>query len=310
MDEAAAGAELTVALVAEEAAGLRALKLLAERGQRIAAVLTGSEPVDVLAAEMDLERMALDRVEDQSLAAEIAAREVDLLLNVHSSLNPDPAVLAAPRIGAFNMHPAPLPAYPGFNTPSWSIAAGEDRHAVTVHWMTPEMDAGPVAYEAWFPIGPDDTGLRVATRCIQEGLPLLERLLGDAAHGAVPRREQPPERGVFHWYEVPHEGRLPWQTGARRVVDLVRAADYAPFPSPWGTFATAVGREDVEIVRLARTGEATTEPAGTIGEARGDAVPVSAGDEWVLVERCRSGGEVVAPARLLPERGHCDLPDI
>jgi methionyl-tRNA formyltransferase len=305
VDEAPPRAALNVALVAEEGAGAGALRLLAAREQPIAAVLTRTPAVASLVGELGLRRLEPALVEDPAFGGWLAEQRVDLLLNVHSVLNPAPEVLAAPRIGAFNMHPGPLPRYAGFNAPSWAIAAGEERHAVTVHWMTPEMDAGPIAYEQWFEIGAADTALRVAIRGVREGLPLLERLLDDAEGGRVPSREQAREGGHFYGYEIPDEGRLPWGEGARRVVDLVRAADYSPYPSPWGTFVTSVAGEEVAVVRVSRPGERADAPAGTIGAPRGEAVPVSAGDEWVLVEHARREDADVSPPRVLPEGGRC-----
>jgi methionyl-tRNA formyltransferase len=308
VDEATTRGALTVALVAEEGAGAAALRLLARREQPIAAVLTKTPAVASLVADLGLRRLEPGVVEDADFAGWLAEQRVDLLLNVHSVLNPEPEVLVAPRIGSFNMHPGPLPRYAGFNAPSWAIAEGEERHAVTVHWMTPEMDAGPIAYERWFEIAPTDTGLRVAIHAVREGIPLLERLLDDAGREAIPVRQQAREGGHFYWYEIPHEGRLPWQEGARRVVDLVRAADYSPYPSPWGMFATRVGGAEVAVVRASRTGEPADAPAGAIGAARGEAVAVSAGDEWVLVEHTRRVEEDVPPTAALPQGRRCELP--
>lgn len=299
-------------LVAEEAAGVHALRLLVERGVEVEGVLTTPAPergasVAGVAAEHGIPRLEPERVREPAFAEWIAAQEVDLLLNIHSLLIIDAAVLAAPRIGSFNLHPGPLPNYAGLNSPSWAIAEGEHRHAVTLHWMAAGIDTGPVAYEAWFEIEPKDTGLRVATRAVSEGIPLLERLLDDAERGAIPSREQEdPDGGSYHGREVPHDGDLPWHLGARAVVDLVRAADYAPFPSPWGAFRTKVGGEELSIVRVAATGEATAADPGTIGAARDQAVPVSGGDEWVLVERVRLRGESVPPASVMPAGSACE----
>jgi methionyl-tRNA formyltransferase len=217
-------------------------------------------------------------------------------------------VLAAPRLGAFNMHPGPLPAYAGFNAPSWAVADGETSYAVTVHRMVEAMDAGPIVFEGRFPIGPDDTGLKVATGCIREGLPLLERLLEAADRGEIPELEQEGE-GRFTWFETPDEGVLRWELGARRAVDLVRAADYAPYPSPWGTFRTSVDGREVGILRASRSGEPTAEPAGTVGAVDESGALVSAGDEWVRVERAALGGEAVAPADVFRGGAVCVAPD-
>ena len=313
MDAPPSNAAVNVVLVGEESAGVHALRLLAERGASVPAVL--AEPaaevgpgVARTADELGIPRLDPGLVRDPEFADWIAEQDVDLLLNVHSLQIIDRAVLEAPSIGSFNLHPGPLPRYAGLNSPSWAIAEGERRHAVTVHWMVAEVDAGAIAYEQWFDIAPEDTGLRVAARCAQEGIPLLGELLDDAGNGTIPARPQAAEGGNWHGREVPHEGRLPWQLGARRVVDLVRAADYAPFASPWGAFSTQVAGDDLEIVRVSSTGELTDAPPGSIGAVLEAGVPVSAGDEWVTVERLRRAGQRVKPAGALPEGGRCELP--
>lgn len=302
---------MKVLLVAEEAVGVHALRLLAEREEDVVAVLSAPASergvsVAGLAAEMEVPRLDPKRVRDAEFAGWIAEQEIDLLLNVHSLHLIDAAVLDAPRIGSFNLHPGPLPGYAGLNAPSWAIAEGESRHAVTLHWMTADVDAGPIAYKAWFEIGPRDTGVRVATRGAQEGVPLLRQLLDDAAAGSIPAIPQPPgEKTVWHGREVPHEGVLPWALGARRVVDLVRAADFAPFESPWGSFRTDVEGQEVAILRASRTEEVADAAAGMVGTAGEKSVPVSAGDEWVAVERVAVGGGSTSPVGVLPEGAIC-----
>lgn len=294
VDASAAAGPLKILLVAEEAAGARALRMLERGGRLPVAVVTDTEAVADGAERLGIPRRELKSVEEPALAGWMRDESVDLMLNVHSILNPHPEVLAAPRLGAFNMHPGPLPAYAGFNAPSWAILEGETSYAVTVHRMVEEMDAGPIVFEARFPIGPEDTGLKVATGCIREGLPLLERLLEAAESGTVPEREQE-GTGRFTWFETPYEGVVPWRAGARRVVDLIRAADYAPYPSPWGTFTTTVGGHEVGIVRALRTGETTPEEPGTVGAVDDAGALIAAGDEWVRIERIELAGEPAAP---------------
>lgn len=310
MDATAAGGRLRVLLVAEEAVGARTLKALAERDVTIVGVLGGAEDeatgIGGLATELGLPRLDPLLVRDPEFGGWIAEQRVDLLLNVHSLHIVAAAVLEAPVIGSFNLHPGPLPAYAGLNAPCWAIAAGESSHAVTLHWMTATVDAGPIAYEHRFEIGPRDTGLKVSTRCAEAGPELVERLLEDAAAGSIPALPQPTDvEGAWHGREVPHGGRIPWGLGARAVADLVRAADYAPFESPWGTFATSVDGNEVEILRASASGEPTIEQPGTVGQPAERGVPVSAGDEWVLIERIRVDGTRAEPATALPAGAVC-----
>lgn len=293
-------------LVAEESAGVQTLKLLLDKGLPPVAALTRAPDgrgttVATVAQAAGVPLLDPDRVRDPGFARWIVEREVDLLLNVHSLAIADGQVLAAPRIGSFNLHPGPLPRYAGLNAPSWAIYEGQDRHAVTVHWMAAEVDAGPVAYEAWFDIAPTDTGLRVAANCVKHGIPLLERLLEDAAEGAdaIPARPQPTTGRRWYGPGAPHDGRLPWSLPARRVVDLVRAADYRPFPSPWGTPTAELDGRTVEIVAVAATGVAADAPPGAVGQVDADGALVATADEWVRVQRLRCDGEAAAPHDVL-----------
>lgn len=294
---------MKVLLVAEESAGVQALKLLLDRGDALAGVLTsdGAErgsSVATVADGSDVPRLDPALVRDPAFSGWIADEGVDLLLNVHSLLIADAQVLAAPRIGSFNLHPGPLPRYAGLNAPSWAIYEGQSRHAVTVHWMAAEVDAGPIAYDAWFDIAPRDTGLQVAVNCVRHGIPLLARLLEDAGGDRIPAR---PQDGEGRWYgrAAPHDGRLPWALPARRVVDLVRAADYRPFPSPWGTPSARLDGHEIEIAAVAATGVASDAPAGCVGAHDGNGVLVAAADEWVRVERLRCDGRPARPQDVL-----------
>ncbi len=294
---------MIVVVVAEESAGAQALRLAVDRGHEVAAVLTSrpgsagaAAPVATAADELGLPVLDPGLVRELSFAGWIVDHDVDLLLNVHSLRIAHGDVVDAPRLGAFNLHPGPLPRYAGLNAPSWAIYEGESRHAVTLHRMSATVDAGPIAYEAWFPIRPTDTGLQVATNCVRHGVPLVGRLLDDAARGDggahVPAIPQATEGRRWFGRRPPHDGRLPWDLPARRVVDLVRACSYAPFTSPWGwPVATLAGRE-VEVVRVSATGEAAGAPPGTVGATRDRGVLVAAADDWVLVERVRTAGTV------------------
>ena len=296
---------MIVLVVAEESAGAQALWLVAGRGHEVVGALTSPDrtPGSVAAAADELGLPVLDPglVRDPAFARWIVDHGVDLLVNVHSLRIAHEDVVAAPRIGSFNLHPGPLPRYAGLNAPSWAIYEGETRHAVTLHRMSGDVDAGAIAYEAWFDIGPTDTGLRVATTCVRLGVPLVGRLLDDAARGAehVPATPQDPEGRRWFGRGAPDGGRLAWDVPARRVVDRVRASNYAPFPSPWGWPVAALDGRAVEIVRATRTGDPATDPPGVIGRARPGGVPVAAADEWVLVERVRVDDAPTDPADVL-----------
>jgi methionyl-tRNA formyltransferase len=241
-------------------------------------------------------------VRETGFANWLENERVDLLLNVHSLFLIRPDALLVPTIGCFNLHPGPLPKYAGLNVPSWAVYHGEARHGVTVHWMIPEVDAGPIAYQELFDITPEDTGLSVSMKCIRLGVPLVSKLVDTAASNptAIPRTEQDPRERTYFTAGPPNGGCVSWSARARGIVDFVRAADYRPFPSPWGHPRTSFGRQQLQIAQASLTGRATNgAPPGIIGQRRVGGIFVAAADEWVLLERLRVAGAEAAVTEVL-----------
>ena len=290
---------MNVLLVAEESAGIQVLRMVAGSEHKLVAVLTepptrgGGATVASVAETLGVQILPSTSVRDPEFAEWMRSEEIDLLLNVHSLYVIHADLVAAPRIGSFNLHPGPLPEYAGLNAPSWAIYQGETRHAVTVHWMEPGIDTGAIAYEASFEIAADDTGLSLSARCVREGLPLFQQLLDAAAQGrdAVPATEQDLSRRRYFGADVPNDGRITWASPAREVVDFVRACDYFPFPSPWGQARAGLNGETVAITKASRTGEAADAEPGLVGPSDEDAVRVATGDEWIAVHRVHADGQ-------------------
>jgi phosphoribosylglycinamide formyltransferase-1 len=81
-------------------------------------------------------------------------------------------ILTAHFIGAFagrilNVHPSLLPKYRGLHTHRRAIEAGESSHGVSVHFVTEELDGGPVVLQAEVPILSDDSEASLSARVQQ-----------------------------------------------------------------------------------------------------------------------------------------------
>jgi len=63
-----------------------------------------------------------------------------------------------------NIHPSLLPAYRGLHTHERVIADGQRQHGCSVHYVIPELDAGPVIAQAVVPVSADDTPARLQER--------------------------------------------------------------------------------------------------------------------------------------------------
>ena len=63
-----------------------------------------------------------------------------------------------------NIHPSLLPKYQGLNTHQRAIDAGDAVHGCSVHFVTAELDGGPVVLQAKVPVFPEDDAAAVAAR--------------------------------------------------------------------------------------------------------------------------------------------------
>ena len=66
-----------------------------------------------------------------------------------------------------NVHPALLPAFKGLDTHERALAAGVKNHGATVHFVMPEMDAGPTIVQGRLNVREDDTAETLAARVLE-----------------------------------------------------------------------------------------------------------------------------------------------
>jgi phosphoribosylglycinamide formyltransferase-1 len=66
-----------------------------------------------------------------------------------------------------NIHPALLPQFKGLHTHRRAIEAGVKRHGTTVHFVSLEMDSGPIILQDWVPVGEEDTEDILAKRVLE-----------------------------------------------------------------------------------------------------------------------------------------------
>ncbi len=65
-----------------------------------------------------------------------------------------------------NIHPSLLPAFPGLHTHRRALVAGVRVHGATVHFVTPELDCGPIVVQAAVPVRPGDDETSLAARVL------------------------------------------------------------------------------------------------------------------------------------------------
>ena len=84
-----------------------------------------------------------------------------------------------------NIHPSLLPAYKGTRVHERVIEAGEAQSGASVHFVVPELDAGPVIAQAAVPVHPADTPEMLAARVLEAEHRLYPAALQLLADGKV-----------------------------------------------------------------------------------------------------------------------------
>lgn len=105
---------------------------------------------------------------DAALAQAIDAHHADLVV-----LAGFMRILTADFVGRYhgrmvNIHPSLLPSFTGLHTHRQALAAGVRIHGCTVHFVTPQLDHGPVIIQAAVPVLPGDTEATLAARVLAE----------------------------------------------------------------------------------------------------------------------------------------------
>src|SRR5260221_10068152 len=68
-----------------------------------------------------------------------------------------------------NIHPSLLPAFPGLHTHRRALQEGVKLHGCTVHFVTPQVDHGPIIVQAAIPVRSRDTEATLAARVLRQG---------------------------------------------------------------------------------------------------------------------------------------------
>ena len=105
---------------------------------------------------------------DAALAAQIDACRADLVVLAGFMRILSAGFVEHYRNRLINVHPSLLPAYTGLDTHERALADGVKIHGCTVHFVTSELDRGPIIAQAAVPVFPDDSEETLAARVLAQ----------------------------------------------------------------------------------------------------------------------------------------------
>ena len=167
------GTNLQALLAAIEGGRLRASIVGVFSDRAVAPVLARAREAG-LQAESIRPRDFANRIEfDAALFARVDAVQPDLIVCAGYMRLLSEREVDARRGRMINIHPSLLPAFKGLHTHEQALAAGAPVHGASVHYVTPELDGGPVIAQARVPVLPGDDADALAARVLVREHPLL-----------------------------------------------------------------------------------------------------------------------------------------
>lgn len=286
---------MRIILIGQAAFAQRVLDGLRERSHDLAAVYC---PADAPGAKADpLKTRALElgtpvhqhpTLKGPAVAAEFGAYRADLGILAYVTQIVPPPVFDAPRLGSICFHPSLLPRHRGGSAIPWQLIKGETRTGVTVFWVDPGIDTGPILLQKSAAVGPDDTaGSLYYNTLFELGIATVLESVDLIAAGRAPRLPQDESQASYDPLCRDEHARIDWDRPAAEVYNLIRGCD----PQP-GAYVVRAGNK----VRVYDARRADTEAAGpgivSAIDARGIVVGARAGT--IAIGRLRVGDKKVA----------------
>lgn len=215
-------------------------------------------PVKLIAQEAGLPVFQPETLKDEAAQAELRELKPDLMVVVAYGLLLPRAVIDTPPLGCINIHASLLPRWRGAAPIQRSILAGDAETGVTIMYIEPRLDAGPMLLKKSCPIGPDDTAGDLHDRLSRMGAEaLLEALPPIAAGTAQPELQD--ESLVTHAAKISKDdAQLDWSRPASELQRQICAFN------PWPVAETVYRDQVMRVWRATVIPATRLAPPGTL----------------------------------------------
>jgi methionyl-tRNA formyltransferase len=219
----------------------------AGRGQKLK-----PSPVKQLAQSHGIPIFQPTTLKDPEEQERLRSHDADLMVVVAYGLILPKAVLEIPRLGCVNVHASLLPRWRGAAPIQRAILAGDEVSGITIMFVEPRLDAGPMLHKKSCRIAPLETAGALHDRLAGLGAEALAEILPEIEAGTVRPEVQDETQVTYAAKLEKHEARLDWTMAAIDLERRIRAFN------PWPV-AETLYRGD--ILRIWRA-ESLDEPAG------------------------------------------------
>lgn len=229
----------------------------AGRGRKLTA-----SPVKALALESGLRVFQPVSLKGEPEQRELQALQPDLMVVVAYGLILPAAVIETPPLGCVNIHASLLPRWRGAAPIQRSILAGDAETGVTIMFIEPRLDAGPMLHKKSVCIERGESAGELHDRLAILGAAALMETLPALESGSIQADIQNEGEVTYAAKIGKEDARMDWNCPALELERKVRAFN------PWPVAETTLDGQTLRIWRAEASGEATTLSPGHIIKGR------------------------------------------
>ncbi|MCX8072482.1 MAG: methionyl-tRNA formyltransferase [Candidatus Binatia bacterium] len=290
---------MRIILVGQAAFAAEVLDRLVKGGHEVLAVYCPPDaapdkpdPVKVRALGLGIPVRQYPSLKNPAVREEWKQLNADLAVLAYVTQIVPPEVFSVPKQGSICFHPSLLPKYRGGSAIPWQIIKGETKTGVTVFWVDPGIDTGPILLQKEATIDPDDTAASLyfnklfplGVDAVVEAVRLIDR-------GVAPRVPQDESQATYDPLCRDEHAAVDWSKPVGEVYNLIRGCD----PQP-GAYSLLNG-EKLRFFDARKVEGSSGDPPGTVIEVGPDGLKVAANGGSIIVRKLRFGSGQKRPAQ-------------
>ena len=291
---------MRIILIGQAAFAEKTLEKLISKGEEVVAVYSPPDlvegkfdPVKQKALQLGIPVRQHKSFKAPEVREEFLSLDADLAILAFVSFIVPQQVFSVPRLGSICFHPSLLPRYRGASAINWALIKGETVTGLSIFWVDPGIDTGPVLLQKQVKIGPDDT---TGSLYFNKIFPLGVEAIGEAVDlikaGNPPRIAQDETKATYDPPCTDEHAKIEWSKPAQEIYNLIRGCD----PQP-GAHAIHSGK----LVRLfdasLRNG-ANSSQSGQITAIDGSEINIALNGGTLKIKRMRGDGAKISSAEL------------
>lgn len=225
----------------------------AGRGRKLA-----PGPVKALAEQHGIPVFQPESLKDPAEQEQLRSLAPDLMVVVAYGLILPKAVIEMPRLGCVNIHASLLPRWRGAAPIQRAVQAGDEATGITLMFVEPRLDAGPMLHKKVCRIGELETAGELHDRLARLGAEALAEILPDLEAGRARPEIQDESQVTYAAKLDKDEAPLDWSRPAVELERQVRAFN------PWPVATTEYRGGTLRVWRAQALDESAAAAPGTV----------------------------------------------